>query len=70
MKITFENGGYVEFQRSLKPHHVHISVAARKEDNPLELLINSGEIHIQDLKKGLEEVSINPLEGQILSKEK
>ena len=44
MKITLNDGGYLEFQKSRKPHHVYVLIGARKADNPLELLVNSVEI--------------------------
>jgi len=46
MKIQFEDGGYLEFQRSRKPHHVHVLVASRKEGEHLKLSVNSAEIHV------------------------
>ena len=57
MKIDFEDGGYIEFQRSRKAHHVYVMVAVRKPDNPLELLVNSAEIHIKQLLDGANSVS-------------
>lgn len=57
MRFSFDDGGYVEFQRSMKAHHAHVIVAVRKPDNPLELLVNSAEIHIKQLIQGVESVS-------------
>ena len=57
MRITFDNGGYLEFQRSKKAHHVHVLVAARRPDNPLELLVNSAEVHLSKLIEGVKSVS-------------
>lgn len=65
MKISFDNGGYIEFQRSKKPNHVHILVAARKSDNHLELLVNSAEISVASLIEAVKSVS-----GPIIQKER
>jgi hypothetical protein len=56
VRIKFDDGGYLEFQRSKKAHHVHILVAARKPDNPLELLVNSAEVHVSQLIEGAQSV--------------
>jgi hypothetical protein len=66
VRITFDDGGYLEFQRSKKLHHVFVVVAARKPDNPLELLINSAEVHLSKLLEGVKTVT-GPLilEGKI-----
>jgi len=56
MRIEFDDGGYLEFQRSRKPHHVHVIVAAKKVDNPLELLVNSAEVHLSKLLEGVQSV--------------
>ena len=56
MRIKFDDGGYLEFQRSRKAHHVHVLVAARKPDNPLELLVNSAEVHINQLITAVQSV--------------
>lgn len=65
MKISFEDGGYLEIQRSRKPSHVHILVAARRSDNPLELLVNSAEVPIKQLIEAVKSVS-----GPVIKKEK
>jgi len=57
MKIKFEDAGYLEFQRSRKPHHVHVLVAARKAGSPLELLVNSAEVHVTQLLEAVKTVS-------------
>ena len=57
MRISFEDGGYLEFQRSKKAHHVHVIVASKKPNNPLELLVNSAEVHLSKLIEGVESVS-------------
>ena len=57
MRIKFDDGGYLEFQRSKKTHHVHVLVAVRKADNPLELLVNSAEVHLSQLIEGVKSVS-------------
>ena len=57
MRFDFENGEYLEFQRSKKPHHVYVIVAARKQDNPLELLVNSAEISLKDFLQGAQSVT-------------
>jgi hypothetical protein len=57
MRISFDDGGYLEFQRSKKAQHVHVLVAARKPDNHLELLVNSAEIHLSKLIEAVKSVS-------------
>ena len=57
MRIKFDDGGYLEFQRSKKAHHVHVLVAARSPNNPLELLVNSAEVQLKQLIEGVKSVS-------------
>lgn len=57
MRISFDDGGYLEFQRSRKAQHVHVLVAARKPDNHLELLVNSAEIPLVKLIEAVKSVS-------------
>lgn len=57
MRIKCDDGGYLEFQRSKKAHHVHVLVASRSPDNPLKLLVNSAEIPLQQLLQGVQSVT-------------
>lgn len=57
MRISFDDGGYLELQRSKKAHHVHVLVAARKPDNHLELLVNSAEVPLGKLIEAVKSVS-------------
>jgi len=57
MRITFDDGGYLEFQRSKKAHHVYVLVASRNPKNHLELLVNSAEVHINKLIQGVKSVT-------------
>ncbi|MCK9567828.1 hypothetical protein M0R72_02610 [Candidatus Pacearchaeota archaeon] len=57
MRISFDDGGYLELQRSKKAQHVHVMVAARKPDNHLELLVNSAEIPLVKLIEAVKSVS-------------
>lgn len=57
MRITFDDGGYLEFQRSKKVHHVYVLVASRNPKNHLELLVNSAEVHINKLIQGVKSVT-------------
>lgn len=57
MRISCEDGGYLEFQRSKKPHHVHVLVAARSPDNPLQLKVNSAEVPLSEVLKGVQSVT-------------
>lgn len=57
MRFDFDDGGYLEFQRSIKPHHIHVIVAVRKPNNKLELLVNSAEIHLSKLIEGVNSVT-------------
>jgi hypothetical protein len=57
MKIIFDDGGYLEFQRSKKPYHVYVMVAARDTANPLKLLVNSAEIQLTQLIEAVKSIS-------------
>ena len=57
MRISCDDGGYLEFQRSKKAHHVHVLVAVRKPDNPLQLLVNSAEVPLKQLLKGVQSIT-------------
>lgn len=57
MRISFDDGGYLEFQRSKKAQHVHVLIAAKKSDNHLELLINSAEVPLAKLIEAVKSVS-------------
>lgn len=57
MRITFDDGGYLEFQRSKKAHHAYVLVASRNPNNHLELLVNSAEVHINKLIQGVKSVT-------------
>lgn len=57
MRITFDDGGYLEFQRSKKAQYIHVLVAARKSDNHLELLVNSAEVPLVKLIEAVKSVS-------------
>ena len=57
MRFTCDDGGYLEIQRSKKPHHVHVLVAVRKADNPLELVVNSAEVLLSQIIEGVQSVS-------------
>ncbi len=57
MKVVFDDGGYLEFQRSKKPHHVFVMIAAKDAANPLKLLVNSAEIHLSQLIEAVKSVS-------------
>jgi hypothetical protein len=57
MKIVFDDGGYLEFQRSKKPYHVFVMIAAKDATNPLKLLVNSAEIQLSQLIEAVKSVS-------------
>lgn len=57
MRIPCDDGGYLEFQRSKKAHHVHVLVGTRNPKNPLQLLVNSAEISLEQLLKGVQSVT-------------
>jgi hypothetical protein len=57
MRISFDDGGYLELQRSKKAQHVHVLIAARKPDNHLELLVNSAEVPLVKLIEAVKSVS-------------
>jgi hypothetical protein len=57
MRISFDDGGYLEFQRSKKAQYIHVLIAARRPDNPLELLVNSAEVSLSKLIEAVKSVS-------------
>lgn len=57
MRISFDDGGYLEFQRSKKAQYIHVLIAARRPDNPLELLVNSAEVSLNKLIEAVKSVS-------------
>jgi hypothetical protein len=57
MRILFDDGGYLEFQRSKKAQYIHVLIAARRPDNPLELLVNSAEVSLSKLIEAVRSVS-------------
>ena len=57
MKIQFDDGGYLEFQRSRNPNKVWVMVAVRSQDNPLELRVNSAEVEVQGLISAVQSVT-------------
>jgi hypothetical protein len=57
MRISFDDGGYLEFQRSKKAQYIHVLIAARRQDNPLELLVNSAEVSLSKLIEAVRSVS-------------
>jgi len=65
MRIPSDDGGYIEFQRSRKAHHVHVMVAARSHDNPLKLVVNIAEVQLSQLIEAVKSVS-----GPIMFEEK
>lgn len=57
MKISFEDGGYIEFQRSNKAGNVFVIVAVKNANNPLQLLVNSAELPLNQLLECVKSVS-------------
>jgi hypothetical protein len=57
MKIVFDDGGYLEFQRSKKTNHVFVMIGAKDANNPLKLLVNSAEIQLNKLIEAVKSVS-------------
>lgn len=57
MRISFDDGGYLELQRSKKAQHIHVLVASRRPDNHLELLVNSAEVPLNKLIEAVRSVS-------------
>lgn len=56
MRISFDDG-YLEFQRSKKAHHIHVTVASRNPNNPLQLLVNSAEVPLTKVLKCVQSVT-------------
>lgn len=57
MRITFEDNSYIEFQRSMKAHYVHVIIASRSQTNPLQLVVNSAELQLKQLIEAVKSVS-------------
>jgi len=57
MKISFDDGGYLEVQRSRKPHHVYVLVASRKSPGSMELIVNSAEVSLSQLLEIVQSVT-------------
>lgn len=57
MKISFDDGGYIEFQRSKKANHVFVMIAAKDSANPLKLVVNSAEIQLSQLIEAVKSIS-------------
>lgn len=57
MRITFEDSSYIEFQRSMKAHYVHVIIASRSQTNPLQLVVNSAELQLKQLIEAVKSVS-------------
>lgn len=57
MRILCDDGGYLEFQRSKKAHHVHVLIGTRNPKNPLQLLVNSAEVPLEQLLKGVQSIT-------------
>lgn len=65
MRITFEDNSYIEFQRSMKAHYVHVIIASRSQTNPLQLVVNSAELQLKQLIEAVKSVS-----GPVMIEEK
>jgi hypothetical protein len=65
MRITFDDNSYIEFQRSMKAHYVHVIIASRNTTNPLQLVVNSAELQLKQLIEGVKSVS-----GPVMIEEK
>lgn len=57
MRISFEDGGYIELQRSKTPGKIWVSIGASAMNNPLELLVHSAEIDIVKLNEAIKSVT-------------
>jgi len=57
MRKTFEDNSYIEFQRSMKAHYVHVIIASRSQTNPLQLVVNSAELPLKELIEAVKSVS-------------
>lgn len=57
MKISFSDGGYLEFQRSNKQGKVFVIVAVKNANNPLQLVVNSAEVELSSVIQCVESVS-------------
>jgi hypothetical protein len=56
MKISFEDGTYIDFSRSNNPNKIWVSIATKNKDNPMELHISHAEIASAQLKEITEKI--------------
>lgn len=56
MKISFEDGTYIDFSRSNNPGKIWVSIATRNPDNPTQLQISHAEILGAQLKEIAEKI--------------
>lgn len=58
MRKQFSDGGYIEFNNSLVPGHIIISIGAKDPENPNKQIINSADITEEDFKQLLDGANI------------
>jgi hypothetical protein len=66
MKIAFADGSYIELSRSKTSNKVWVTVAAKQQSNPLELVVNAAEVEALQLLDALKTI-MGPL---VVEKEK
>lgn len=57
MRITFQDNSYIEFQKSKTPYNVHVIIASKSKDNPLQLVVNSAELELNQLLECVKSVT-------------
>jgi hypothetical protein len=56
-RIEFDDGGYLEFQRSNTPGKIWIIISAKQEGKPLENVVTSAEADFKKVLEGIESVT-------------
>ena len=62
MKIEFDDTSFIEFINS-SPGKISIVLGARDHKNPLNIVVNSAEVTIEELKILLNDINIEKVEN-------
>lgn len=54
MRINFEDGSYIEVQRSQNAKKVWVTISTVHPENPTNLIANSAEVDVAEFKKAFE----------------
>ena len=57
MKIEFEDGAYIELTTSTHSHKLIIAIGSKNAKNPLETVVNSAEITLEQFNQLVSELN-------------